>query len=68
MTAYRQHNVHSAVQRPNRPPSSTGRPKTTTASSTSLNVSQISSHSLSSSSGNECVKVVVRSVGNIYYV
>lgn len=60
MTVHRQNNVHSAVQRLNRPPSATGRPKTTTASSTSLNVSQISSQSLISSSGNECVKVVVR--------
>uniref|UniRef100_A0A915P5J0 Kinesin-like protein n=1 Tax=Meloidogyne floridensis TaxID=298350 RepID=A0A915P5J0_9BILA len=60
MTIHRPNNVHSAVQRLNRPPSSTGRPKTTTASSTSLNVSQISSQSTSSSSGNECVKVVVR--------
>ncbi|CAK5084313.1 unnamed protein product [Meloidogyne enterolobii] len=60
MTVHRPNNVHSAVQRLNRPPSSTGRPKTTTASSTSLNVSQISSQSTSSSSGNECVKVVVR--------
>nr|CAD2178202.1 unnamed protein product [Meloidogyne enterolobii] len=60
MTVHRPNNVHSAVQRLNRPPSSTGRPKTTTASSTSLSVSQISSQSTSSSSGNECVKVVVR--------
>jgi len=66
MTVHRPNNVHSAVQRLNRPPSSTGRPKTTTASSTSLNVSQISSQSTSSSSGNECVKVVVRSVLELY--
>ncbi|CAK5071619.1 unnamed protein product [Meloidogyne enterolobii] len=68
MTVHRPNNVHSAVQRLNRPPSSTGRPKTTTASSTSLNVSQISSQSTSSSSGNECVKVVVRSVLRQYYL
>ena len=66
MTVHRPNNVHSAVQRLNRPPSSTGRPKTTTASSTSLSVSQISSQSTSSSSGNECVKVVVRSVLRLY--